>query len=287
MQRSKIRARRFYGILLAATCIAALPLLAQDLPNAPSSTAPVQEPQTQDKQEKQAPTPDKPENSNPAQALADKTKEVTAEAVEATKNVGQKTLKKVRSWEKGAFLGPYGGRHRPLAAPTADERWQIYLEQTLTTPGPYLKRMFGAGVDQARGEPSAWGGGWGGYSKRFASREGQFIAANSLSALGDAAMKYEPRYDQCRCTGFWPRTKHAIMRNFLTYDETERHLRPHWARYGGSFGGGMVSAAWKPDGHSVWAEGGQAVLGQVAYGTLLNVVTEFRRDVNRKLGGTQ
>ena len=85
-----------------------------------------------------------------------------------------------------------------------------------------MKRMFAAGIDQARGVPYQWDDGWDGYVERFASREGQFIAANSLAALGNAALKYEPRYDQCTCSGFWPRAKHAIMRNFLTYDESER-----------------------------------------------------------------
>ena len=57
----------------------------------------------------------------------------------------------------------------------ASQRRTIYLDQTLATPGAYLKRMFAAGIDQARGAPSEWGGGFGGYSKRFASREGNSL----------------------------------------------------------------------------------------------------------------
>ena len=65
-----------------------------------------------------------------------------------------------------------------------EEREVIYLRETLITPEAYLKRMFAAGVDQARGVPYQWDDGWAGYAERFASREGQFIAANSLAALG-------------------------------------------------------------------------------------------------------
>ena len=147
-----------------------------------------------------------------------------------------------------------------------------------------MKRMFAAGIDQLRDAPPQWDDGWGGYSERFASREGQFIAANSLAAMGNAALKYEPRYDQCKCRGFWPRTRHAIVRNFLTYNQSERELRPQWALYGGSFGGGMISTAWKPHPRNAFAEGGRAMLGQAGYGSLLNFFIEFSTDINRKLG---
>jgi hypothetical protein len=147
-----------------------------------------------------------------------------------------------------------------------------------------MKRMFAAGIDQARGVPSQWDDGWDGYVERFASREGQFIAANSLAALGNAKLKYEPRYDQCRCSGFWARTRHAIVRNFLTYNQSEEELRPQWALYGGSFGGGLISTAWKPHPRNAFAEGGRAMLGQAGYGVLLNIFIEFSTDINRKIG---
>jgi len=85
---------------------------------------------------------------------------------------------------------------------TLAQRRAYYLPQTLATPGAYMKRMFTAGIDQARGVPSQWDDGWAGYTERFASREGQFISANSLAALGNLAPKYEPRYDQCQCSHF-------------------------------------------------------------------------------------
>jgi len=167
---------------------------------------------------------------------------------------------------------------------TPQQRREIYMEQTLASPGAYLKRMFAAGIDQARGAPPQWDGGLRGYGERFASREGQFITANTLAYLGNAKLKYEPRYDQCRCSGFWPRTRHAIMRNFLTYNESEQELRPQWALYGGAFGGGLVSSTWKPRPRNALADGGWAVLGQAGYGSLLNVFIEFSTDINRKIG---
>jgi hypothetical protein len=47
----------------------------------------------------------------------------------------------------------------------------------------------------------------------------------------------------------------------------------------------MISTAWKPHPRNAFAEGGRGMLGQAAYGTLLNFFTEFAGDINRKIGG--
>jgi len=265
-------------------------------PNSPNSQPSPQPAQPQDQSSPgQSPTDEKPqqqkkdedkkdEGENPAQAAAEKTKDVTVQAAEATKKLGTEALLKARDWESGWLTGVYVEKGRALVPMTEQQRQEIYLQQTLASPGAYLKRMFASGIDQARGAPAQWDDGWGGYAERFASREGQFIAANSLAALGNAKLRYEPRYDQCRCQGFWRRTRHAIVRNFLTYDESEHDLRPQWALYGGSFGGGMISTAWKPHPRNAFAEGGRAMLGQAGYGSLLNFFIEFSTDVNRKIG---
>jgi len=281
---------------LLCFCLAILSrgVLAQDEPGSqavprqagspPVQSPPSEMPQEHKKDEQKQDEQKKDEGSNPAQAVADKTKDVTVQAAEATRKIGTAALLKARDWEGGWLTGVYVENGRPLVPVTAQQRRAIYLEQTLATPGAYMKRMFAAGIDQARGAPSQWDDGWGGYAERFASREGQFIAANSLAALGNAKLKYEPRYDQCNCQGFWPRTRHAIIRNFLTYNQSEQELRPQWALYGGSFGGGLISTAWKPHPRNAFAEGGRAMLGQAGYGALLNFFIEFSSDINRKIG---
>jgi len=243
------------------------------------SQAPSTTPQTSAPQDKK-----ESGDANPAEVVAEKTKDVTLQAAEDTKKFGEETLLRMRDWEYGWITGPYVVRSKAIAPLTAQQRWDIYLQQTLVTPGPYLKRMFVAGIDQLREAPPQWGSGWGAYGERFASREGQFITANSLAALGNAALRYEPLYDECHCSGFKQRARHAILRNFLTYDRSERALRPQWALYGGAFGGGVISSAWKPHPRNALADGGYAVLGQAGWGALLNFVTEFADDINRKLG---
>jgi hypothetical protein len=271
-------------LLLCSLTIAGGDALAQDAPAGQSSpgqeTTPSQQTPGEDNQKQDKKEEKKDEVTNPAQYAADK----TMQAAVATKKLGKAALFKARDWESGWLTGVYVGTGQPLVPLTNQERRVIYLEQTLATPGAYMKRMFAAGIDQARGAPSQWDDGWGGYAERFASREGQFIAANSLAAWGNATLRFEPRYDQCRCSGFWPRTRHAILRNFITYNQSEQELRPQWALYGGSFGGGLISTAWKPHPRNAFAEGGRAMLGQAGYGALLNFFIEFSTDINRKIG---
>ena len=273
-----IRPRFWSTSSVALTAFFVVTIIGQQRLPAQDATPPLTPPATQQPPDADAPKPS--DSANPLQQIGDKTKE----AAVATKDAATAGLLKARDWESGAIAGIYIGRNRQRIALTTQQREQIYLEQTLTTPGAYVKRMFGAGFDQARGVPSQWDDGWGGYAERFASREGQFITANSFAALGNAALGYEVRYDKCKCTGLWPRTRHAFVRNLMTYDRSEQHLRPQFALYAGAFGGGLVSTAWKPHPRNAFAEGGRAMGGQVAWGTLLNFITEFSREINRKQG---
>jgi hypothetical protein len=255
----------------------------QNPPAQPTQNPPQTAPQNPPPADQQNP-PSENKDTNPAQAVADKTKEVTVQAVQTTKAAAQQGLEQLRDWEEGWFTGAFVPKNRTPKPLTAEQRKRIYLTETLTRPGDYFKRAFAAGIDQARGSPYQWDDGWGGYGERFASREGQFIASNSLAALANAGLGYDPRYDQCRCSGFWPRTKHAIWRNFVTYDSSEQHLRPQLGLYAGAFSGGVISAAWKPAPRNAVTEGTRAALEQGGYGALLNIFIEFAGEINKKLG---
>jgi hypothetical protein len=252
-------------------------VLAQDPQEPPSAPEPQSAPQPTSPAPDQTPPTEKKQEGSEPERLA-------TQAVDATRKMGEMAFVKARDWESGWLTGVFVGKGQTMTPLTASQRREVYLQQTLTTPGAYMKRMFGAGIDQARGVPSQWDDGWDGYVERFASREGQFITANSLAALGNAKLRYEPRYDRCQCKGFWPRTKHAIVRNFITFNETEVEHRPQLALFGGAFGGGLVSTAWKPHPRNAFAEGGRAMLGQAGYGSLLNFFIEFAGEINRKMG---
>ena len=138
------------------------------------------------------------------------------------------------------IIGPYIPAQGQLETLSNAHRGQIYVRQTFLTAGSYVARAFSAGLDQARGEPSDWGGGFDGYGKRYAARYGEFVIQNSIQSGGNALLGYEPRYDFCRCDGFWPRTRHAISRNFVAYNRSEHNLRPHVPTYSGAFAAGVL-----------------------------------------------
>ncbi|HXY03380.1 MAG TPA: hypothetical protein VEI49_07350 [Terriglobales bacterium] len=195
------------------------------------------------------------------------------------------SLQQIRRLPAEWFIGPYIPSSRELLPLTNEQRADVYFHQTFLTAGTYVLRGFTAGIDQARGVPSQWGGGIDGYGRRFASRYGQFIIGNTLHSVGNAALGYESRYDLCRCTGLWPRTRHAIMRNFMTYNRTEHELRFAAPLYAGSFSAGMISSVWFPRTHDVWRDGAYAALQQAAWGSASNWVSEFAIDILRKVTG--
>jgi len=195
----------------------------------------------------------------------------------------ESTLERVRDVPIVWLIGPYIPSSGPFLPLNNQQRAEVYVRQTFFTAGAYAERLFAAGIDQARGSPARWGGGMGGYGLRFGNRYGQFMIANTFHSVGNAALGYEPRYDFCRCTGFWPRTRHAIVRNFVTYDRTEHELRPAVPLYAGSFGAGMLSSVWLPGRRNPWAEGGYAALEQAGFGSAYNWVSEFAIDILHKV----
>jgi hypothetical protein len=177
------------------------------------------------------------------------------------------------------LYGSYVPKDVPLESLSTKMRWKLYVHQTYTTWGIYVKTTFFAVRDQAHNSYPEWGDGFGGFAKRFGSRQGEFIVQNSTIALGDGLSGWEPRFDRCRCSGFWPRTQHALIRNFVTYDRTEKSLRPQLFPYVGAFVGSVTATTWEP-GHDEWQiKGYQAVITQVPVGMGINWIGEFAPEI--------
>lgn len=232
-----------------------------------------------------APTPQNPEGDDREagqDSLSESGRDTTSEPGREA-SLQRSTLDEMRDLPTHWLLGAAVPRERELYPLTNDERLRLYLRQTYVNAGSYAKRMAGAGIDQARGVPDEWGGGLQGYGKRLVSRYGRFVIQNTLKTAGEAALGYEPRYDLCRCEGFWPRTKHSIIRNFVTYNSTERELRSQIPLYGAAFIAGMTASAWKPGPTNMWAEGSYAVAQQAGWGILSNWLSEFSGDIGKKI----
>jgi hypothetical protein len=137
------------------------------------------------------------------------------------------------NWLYGAYLP----KDAPIQPLTGEERFKLYLRQTYTTPGIYVKTGFFSIHDQVKKTQPDWGDGASGFAKRVGSLQAGNIIQNSLTSLGDAAFGFEPRYDRCRCEGAWPRIRHAVVRNFITYGGADdKGMRPQIISYAAAFG---------------------------------------------------
>lgn len=181
------------------------------------------------------------------------------------------------------FYGSYVPKEVPLESLNADRRWKLYIRQTYTTWGIYIKTTLFAARDQAHNTFPEWGDGFEGFAKRLGTRQAQFIVQNSIISLGDGVLGWEPRYDRCRCSGFWPRTRHAIVRNYVTYDRTEKSLRPQLFPYLGTFAGAVTATTWEPGNPNWQVKGYQAVITQVPVGMGINWISEFAPEIVRIL----
>jgi hypothetical protein len=179
------------------------------------------------------------------------------------------------------LYGAYVPKDAPLDPLTTRQRFKLFLRQSFTTPGIYVKTLLFSVGDQINDSPPSWGTGFGGYARRVGSRQGQFVIQNSFVALGNGLLGYEPRYDRCRCSGFWHRTGHAFARNFVTYNRTEKELRPQLALYGGAFAAAVVAGTWKPEDTSLVTAGYQGIVTQVGFGIAANWIGEFAPEITR------
>ncbi len=181
------------------------------------------------------------------------------------------------NWLYGAFVP----KEVPLTSLTNSQRGKLYLRQTYVGWGPYLKTGVFAVSDQISNTPPEWGGPLGGFGQRVASRYGTFTIQNTFSATGNLLLRYEPRYDRCRCSGVGSRVRHALVRNFLTYNRTEGQRRPQFALYAGAMGAGMISSIWQPQAPAAWRVGYQSMITQAAFGSFANLAAEFAPEITR------
>ena len=184
------------------------------------------------------------------------------------------------NWVYGAYIP----KDAPIVPLSSDERFKLYLRQTYTTPGIYVKTGFFAIHDQIKKTEPDWGDGFSSFAKRVGSLQAGNVIQNSLTALGNAAVGFEPRYDRCRCEGAWLRIRHAVVRNFITYGGgDDKRIRPQIMSYAAAFGAGVTVASWEPDNPSVLPKGYQSVVTQAWVGVVVDALAEFAPDIKRML----
>lgn len=175
----------------------------------------------------------------------------------------------------GAVVSPYN--YRPM---TGKERWLLYWNTSYNNPGAAARTMLAAAMDQKADTPPVWGQGMAGYGRRMGNHFGRFTLQDSYEEAAAAALGHEVRYMLCKCTGFWPRTKHALAMNIVTLDKNGKWV-PHYSRIGGTFASEYTANLWMPRGYQTNGEALRGIALQFTFSTLFNLVKEFSPELNR------
>lgn len=168
------------------------------------------------------------------------------------------------------LYGSYVPKETSLEPLNAERRFKLYLRQTYTTRGIFIKTTLFAIRDQAHNTYPEWGDGIEGLSKRFASRQSQFIIRNSVMGVDNGLLGWEPRYRRCRYAGFWQRIGHAFIRNVITYGRAAKTLRPQLFPYVGAFTASVAATTWQLGRQRRGVKGYQAAITQVSLGMAMN-----------------
>lgn len=162
---------------------------------------------------------------------------------------------------------------------SSQERWKIYLEKNFWSPGAAFRSIFPAATRQWGDDPPEWEQGMSGYARRagsqFAMRSIQGSVEHGLAAM----MGIDPRYQPCKCEGFFPRLGYALLSNFVIRTESGTRTVdvPNLA---GIYAGSMVAMTWYPDRYN-WKDGLREGSQRLITGGSFNIFREFWPEIRR------
>ena len=135
-------------------------------------------------------------------------------------------------------------------------------------------------MDQEREVPGNWGQGMQGYGARYANRFGRALIRENI-AFGVRALSGEdPRYELCRESGIWKRSKHAITSTFVVRGRNG-HLIPAYSRFVSDYATPFIAEQWKPEPYHAGRALGAGTSG-IAIAIASNLGIEFWPDIRRR-----
>jgi hypothetical protein len=129
--------------------------------------------------------------------------------------------------------------------PDGKQQFRNYLD-SIFGPAALTRVLIGATLDQAKPAPPEWDPGVKGFSERLGSRFGMDAIAETARYSGGALLHQDVAYHKCACTGFIPRSAHALVSSVTARSREGRtilSLPSIVAPYAGSF---AAVNAWYP-----------------------------------------
>jgi hypothetical protein len=169
----------------------------------------------------------------------------------------------------------------PAASPARPERFSEYVLSTVG-PVPLIGEAAGAGLGQWTNTPEEWGQGWHAYAKRYWSNLAYNGIRQTITYSGSLVLREDTRYFASGKSGFWPRTRHALISTF-----TARHAngKDYFSISGtsGVIAASAISSTWGPE--SWKGPGNIAENAGISFAStaVFNVVREFVPDLYRRV----
>jgi len=163
---------------------------------------------------------------------------------------------------------------------TRSERFSNYLGG-LVDAESILRAAAVAGINQASNTPKEWGGGGEAYGERLGNALAEHVIRRTLQYGASAALHQDNRYFVSGQTGFFRRTKYAVVSTFLARrDDGSRTFS--YSRIGAAAGEAFISRAWQPPSVTTAGDGAVNFGLTIAADVGFNVVREFLPRFRRK-----
>ncbi len=163
---------------------------------------------------------------------------------------------------------------------TSGQKYRLFFKSA-TDPWPFLLTAFSAGVDQAQGSFREYGGGIGGYGKRWGASYTDYFTGNLLgNAVLASLLKEDPRYYQKGKGSFLGRAGWAAT-STVWCKRDSGSWGPNYANVMGNLMGAAVSNLYYPESDrtaSGTIERGISVTAQAIVGS---EIIEFWPDIAR------
>jgi hypothetical protein len=162
---------------------------------------------------------------------------------------------------------------REFAPMTRSERFSNYFMSAFG-PEAILTAAASGALKQATNNPKEWGGGAEAYGERVGSVFAQHVIRGTLAYGASAALHEDNRYFASGETGFFRRTKYAVMSAFLArHDNGSRSIS--FSRIGSAAGAAFISREWQPRSTTTGGDGAMSFGITMGRDVALNVFREF------------
>ena len=94
--------------------------------------------------------------------------------------------------------------------PDRKQQFRNYLYYTFGPPA-FISTAVGAGLDQNKPAPPEWDSGAQGYGERYGWRFGMNMVTQTTEYSLAAVMHEDVAFHRCQCSGFFPRSAHAVI----------------------------------------------------------------------------